>query len=163
MTPTKISIDPTQLDRAKTLIAESFTAATEELASLVRIPGIAWEAFEPKNLDLSAETIAKLFRDTGVFEIVEVRRAAIDGKPGSPAVVARRAARNGKPQILLYAHHDVQPPGDDTAWMTAPFEPVIKDGRMYGRGAADDKAGDDKPKQDNGGAQIVRLDAFRKK
>ena len=141
MTPTKISIDPTQLDRAKTLIAESFTAATEELASLVRIPGIAWEAFEPKNLDLSAETIAKLFRDTGVFEIVEVRRAAIDGKPGSPAVVARRAARNGKPQILLYAHHDVQPPGDDTAWMTAPFEPVIKDGRMYGRGAADDKAG----------------------
>jgi acetylornithine deacetylase/succinyl-diaminopimelate desuccinylase-like protein len=141
MTTSPISIDQAQLDQAKKLVDERFTTATDELAALVRIPGIAWEAFEPKNLEHSAETIAQLFRDTGVFEIVEVRRASIDGKPGSPAVVARRAARNGKPQILLYAHHDVQPPGDDSAWLTSPFEPVIKEGRMYGRGAADDKAG----------------------
>lgn len=141
MTTPQISIDPTQLETARKLIEAGFDEATKELEGLVRIPGIAWDAFDPKNLELSAETIAKLFRDTGVFEIVEVRRASIDGKPGSPAVVARRAARNGKPQILLYAHHDVQPPGDETAWETTPFEPVIKDGRMYGRGAADDKAG----------------------
>ena len=141
MTTPEISIDPTQLEQAKKLIDAGFDAATKELEHLVRIPGIAWEAFDSKNLDLSAETIAKLFRDTGVFELVEVRRASIDGKPGSPAVVARRAARNGKPQILLYAHHDVQPPGDETVWETSPFEPVTKDGRMYGRGAADDKAG----------------------
>lgn len=141
MVTPQISIDPTQLDQAKKLIDAGFDAATKELEDLVRIPGIAWEAFDAKNLELSAETIAKLFRDTGVFEVVEVRRASIDGKPGSPAVVARRAARNGKPQILLYAHHDVQPPGDETAWETTPFEPVTKDGRMYGRGAADDKAG----------------------
>ncbi|MFM6965935.1 MAG: dipeptidase [Rhodoluna sp.] len=141
MTPSQISIDPTQFEQAKKLVDASFDAATEELATLVRIPGIAWEAFDAKNLEVSAETIAALFRETGVFETVEVRRASIDGKPGSPAVVARRAARNGKPQILLYAHHDVQPPGDDQAWETTPFEPVIKNGRMYGRGAADDKAG----------------------
>jgi acetylornithine deacetylase/succinyl-diaminopimelate desuccinylase-like protein len=141
MTTPKISIDPTQLDRAKKLIEIGFEDATRELEHLVRIPGIAWEAFDANNLELSAETIAGLFRDTGVFEIVEVRRASINGKPGSPAVVARRAARNGKPQILLYAHHDVQPPGDEADWQTTPFEPVIKDGRMYGRGAADDKAG----------------------
>jgi len=141
MTTPQISIDPTQLEQARKLIEAGFDEATKELEGLVRIPGIAWDAFDPKNLELSAETIAKLFRDTGVFEIVEVRRASIDGKPGSPAVVARRAARNGKPQILLYAHHDVQPPGDETAWETTPFEPVVKNGRMYGRGAADDKAG----------------------
>ena len=141
MTTSPISIDPTQLEQAKKLIDAGFHSATKELEDLVRIPGIAWEAFDAKNLEHSAETIAKLFRDTGVFEVVEVRRASIDGKPGSPAVVARRAARNGKPQILLYAHHDVQPPGDETAWETTPFEPVTKDGRMYGRGAADDKAG----------------------
>ena len=141
MTTSPISIDPTHLDRAKKLIDAGFDSATKELEDLVRIPGIAWEAFDAKNLEHSAETIAKLFRDTGVFEVVEVRRASIDGKPGSPAVVARRAARSGKPQILLYAHHDVQPPGDETAWETTPFEPVTKDGRMYGRGAADDKAG----------------------
>ena len=112
MTTPQISIDPTQLDKAKKLIDAGFDDATKELEHLVRIPGIAWEAFDSKNLELSAETIANLFRETGVFELVEVRRASIDGKPGSPAVVAHRAARNGKPQILLYAHHDVQPPGD---------------------------------------------------
>jgi acetylornithine deacetylase/succinyl-diaminopimelate desuccinylase-like protein len=141
MTPSPISIDSAQIEHAKKLVDANFDAATEELAQLVRIPGIAWEAFDANNLELSAQTIAGLFEDTGVFEVVEVRRASIDGKPGSPAVVARRAARNGKPQILLYAHHDVQPPGDEAAWLTTPFEPVIKDGRMYGRGAADDKAG----------------------
>jgi acetylornithine deacetylase/succinyl-diaminopimelate desuccinylase-like protein len=141
MTPTPISIDAAQLAQAKTLIDANFGAATDELAALVRIPGIAWDAFDANNLELSAEAIAKLFKDTGVFELVEIRRATVNGKVGSPAVVARRAARNGKPQILLYAHHDVQPPGDEQVWQTSPFEPVIKDGRMYGRGAADDKAG----------------------
>ena len=83
MTTSPISIDPTQLEQAKKLIDAGFTSATKELEDLVRIPGIAWEAFDAKNLELSAETIAKLFRDTGVFEVVEVRRASIDGKPGS--------------------------------------------------------------------------------
>ena len=72
MTTSSISIDPSQLSQAKKLVDDRFNAATDELATLVRIPGIAWEAFEPKNLELSAETIAQLFREIGVFEIVEV-------------------------------------------------------------------------------------------
>ena len=123
----------------------AFPAAVGTLGDLVRIPGIAWDAFDPENLVRSANAVADLLRGTGVFDFVEIRRAPVAAeygdKLGAPAVVARRAAKNGAPQVLLYAHHDVQPPGDATIWKTPEFQPTIVDGRMYGRGAADDKAG----------------------
>lgn len=125
----------------KEKVDAAFPVALANLGDLVRIPGIAWEAFDPQQLELSAEAVAELFRATGVFELVEIRRAEAHGKVGAPAVVARRAARNGRPQILLYAHHDVQPPGDLSVWNTPEFQPTLVDGRIFGRGAADDKAG----------------------
>ena len=93
MTTPEISIDPTQLEQAKKLIDAGFDAATKELEHLVRIPGIAWEAFDSKNLDLSAETIAKLFRDTGVFELVEVRRDQVLERDERVPVADRLEAR----------------------------------------------------------------------
>lgn len=133
---------PAQLiEQAEESVSRAFPKAVGTLGQLVRIPGIAWDAFDANNLELSANTVADLFRATGAFELVEVRRASHEGKVGAPAVIARRAAKNGAPQILLYAHHDVQPPGDESQWKTPPFEPTAIDGRIYGRGAADDKAG----------------------
>lgn len=128
-------------DSVKQEIQNSFADLKQQLVELARIPGIAWDAFDAKQLEVSAQSVAKLFTETGVFDTVQILRSSANGKAGAPAVVARRAAKNGKPQILLYAHHDVQPPGDESAWNSEPFEPVEINGRLFGRGAADDKAG----------------------
>lgn len=124
-------------------VAAGIPTALADLGSLVRIPSIAWPAFDQTRLQRSAEAVAALAESTGVFESVQVARAAIPGTDefGQPAVLATRAARRGRPTVLLYAHHDVQPPGDEALWETPPFEPTVRGGRLYGRGAADDKAG----------------------
>lgn len=137
-----LPISETDLDAARSFTKQALPEALEVLSKLVSIPGIAWDAFDPSELDKSAEAVAGLLRDSEVFESVEILRSATPaGTLGAPAVVATRAARNSRPTILLYAHHDVQPPGSDELWDTEPFKTQIREGRMYGRGAADDKAG----------------------
>ena len=127
--------------KAKLEIEQNFSGLLDELIALAKIPGIAWEAFDAQELERSAQAVAGLLQGTGVFDFVEIRRSSVNSIPGAPAVVARRQAKNGAPQILLYAHHDVQPPGDAEVWKTPAFEPTQINGRLYGRGAADDKAG----------------------
>ncbi|MFY1595888.1 dipeptidase [Micromonospora sp. WMMD737] len=105
-----------------------------DLERLVRIPGIAFEGFDHSHVERSAEAVAELVRGCGLD--VKIVRSG-----GQPAVIGRKAAPPGAPTVLLYAHHDVQPVGDLTLWESDPFEPVERDGRLYGRGAADDKAG----------------------
>ena len=128
-------------DELRRSIDRAFGATVAHLKDLVSIPGIAWPSFNPEHLDRSAQAVAELLRSTGVDDVQILRCDKEDGTPGGPAVVARRTASAGKPTILLYAHHDVQPPGDPALWDTEPFTAVEKDGRLYGRGAADDKAG----------------------
>ncbi len=124
-------------------VAASMPTAVATLSDLVRIPSVSWDGFDPDEVARSAEEVARLARETGVFERVDVLRVPIGdtGRLGLPAVLARRPARAGRPTILLYAHHDVQPPGEDDDWDSRPFEPTLRGDRLYGRGAADDKAG----------------------
>lgn len=118
-------------------------AALADLGSLVRIPSIAFPGFDRAEVQRSAEAVKTLVEGLGIFERVEIATAVVPetGEEGMPAVLATRPARNGRPTILLYAHHDVQPVGDESLWESPPFEPTLRDGRIYGRGAADDKAG----------------------
>lgn len=135
--------DQTRQDAVRDAAASGIPSALADLGTLVRIPSIAFPGFDHAEVQRSAEAVADLVRGTGLFETVDIRRSAIPGTDelGQPAVIAKRAARNGKPTILLYAHHDVQPVGDEALWDSPPFEPTLRNGRIYGRGAADDKAG----------------------
>lgn len=121
----------------------SVPAALADLGRLVRIPSIAFPGFPRAEVERSAEAVKELLDGLDFFDRVEIKTATIPetGEEGMPAVLASRAARNGRPTILLYAHHDVQPVGDESLWQSPPFEPTVRDGRLYGRGAADDKAG----------------------
>lgn len=117
-------------------VAAGMPGVRADLERLVRIPGIAFDGFDFEPLHRSAETVAELFRAAGVTN-ARVERIG----DGHPAVVGRRPAPAGAPTVLLYAHHDVQPIGEPSLWDSDPFEPVERHGRLYGRGAADDKAG----------------------
>lgn len=122
-------------------VHDDFEQTVSALIELAKIPGIAWAAFDQTQLDRSAEAVAALIREVGLDDVQILRENKDDGSPGGPAVVARKLAAPGKPTILLYAHHDVQPPGEESLWNSEPFQPVRKDGRLWGRGVADDKAG----------------------
>jgi acetylornithine deacetylase/succinyl-diaminopimelate desuccinylase-like protein len=132
-----------QIEQFREAVQSGFPSAVADLSQLVRIPSVAWKGFDHAQVARSAEAVKALFEGLDVFDKVSVSQAPIGDSDdlGQPAVLATRAAKNGKPTILLYAHHDVQPVGDEAEWESSPFEPTVRGDRLYGRGAADDKAG----------------------
>lgn len=118
----------------RTAVQRELPGVRADLERLVRIPSIAFPDFDHSYVERSAEATAELLRGCGL----SVRVVASGGQP---AVIGRRPAPPGAPTVLLYAHHDVQPIGDADRWHSDPFSPTERDGRLYGRGTADDKAG----------------------
>jgi len=112
-----------------------------DLEALVRIPSVSAASYDQARVAESAEAVAGLLRGAGLDDVRVLSAPRPDGTPGAPAVVARRPAPAGAPTVLLYAHHDVQPPGTDGGWTSPAFEPTERGGRLYARGASDDKAG----------------------
>jgi acetylornithine deacetylase/succinyl-diaminopimelate desuccinylase-like protein len=110
--------------------------ARRELDDLVRIPSISADPAHADDVHASADAVAALMRDSGLDEVHQI---TIDGSP--PYVVGEWTGARDAPTVLLYAHHDVQPPGYVDRWSGDPFEPREVDGRLFGRGTADDKAG----------------------
>jgi len=109
----------------------------DELLALSRIPSVSAEGFPPEEVARCAEAVAALLSDVGL-EHVEV----LELEGAHPYVVGDwLSAGQDRPTLLLYAHYDVQPPGRPDRWKSPAFEPTLRDGRIYGRGVVDDKAG----------------------
>jgi acetylornithine deacetylase/succinyl-diaminopimelate desuccinylase-like protein len=116
-------------------VREVLPSVRRDLEDLVRIESVWADPARRPEVQRSAQLTADLLSQAGFPDV------QIVAEGGAPAVIARYPAPDGAPTVLLYAHHDVQPEGDATQWASPPFEPTERDGRLYGRGSADDKAG----------------------
>ena len=123
-------------DDLKAKTASLMPQLRAELEKLVRLPSVAFEGFPDEPVEQAGAAVAELMTAAGLpaVRMVDIARAP-------QAVFGARPAQPGAPTVLLYAHYDVQPAGEDSAWKSPPFEPTERAGRLYGRGAADDKSG----------------------
>lgn len=118
-------------------VADLMPDVVERLESLVRIPSVAFPGFDPAPVHEMGAAVVELFEAAGAHGV-----ELVDVPGGYPCVFADLPGPAGSPTVLLYAHYDVQPAPKSQGWSTEPFEPVTgDDGRIYGRGAADDKSG----------------------
>ncbi|MEA2580841.1 MAG: hypothetical protein QOE83_1733 [Actinomycetota bacterium] len=120
----------------KARIAHGMPQTMDELSRLVKIPSRGYPGYDPADVRASAEATREILMAAGVGNA-----RLLELKGGHPAVFGQVDGPAGAPTVLLYAHHDVQPEGPSDGWTTPPFEPTLRDGRLFGRGAADDKSG----------------------
>jgi acetylornithine deacetylase/succinyl-diaminopimelate desuccinylase-like protein len=123
-------------DNLRATVRDLMPALRADLEDLVRIQSVSADPARTAEVWRCADAVADLFRAEG-FADVDI----VSANGGGPAVLGHKPGPEGAPTVLLYAHHDVQPENDHADWDSPPFEPTERNGRLYGRGAADDKAG----------------------
>ena len=131
-----MSLDDSGPGELASAVRRVIPSVRASLDRLVRIPSVSADPAAAPQLEASAREVAAQLRQAGLPNVDVV---TVPG--GQPAVLGWRPGPPGAPTVLLYAHHDVQPAGDRAAWDSDPFQPQERGGRLYGRGAADDKAG----------------------
>jgi acetylornithine deacetylase/succinyl-diaminopimelate desuccinylase-like protein len=125
-------------DDLRRAVSDGMPRTSADLERLVRIPSIAFPDYDPAPVHASAVATAEILEAAGLRD---VRVLELPDGVDHPAAFGELPAPEGAPTILLYAHHDVQPEGPLEEWDSPPFDPVVRDGRMYGRGTSDDKCG----------------------
>jgi len=114
-------------------LAKNRTRFLDELKTLVSFPSVSTQPAHDRDVRACAEWVLNHFRKIGL-------RATLHKTTGHPIVVARsHASRSDAPTVLIYGHYDVQPPEPFELWKTPPFQAVVRGGKLFGRGASDNK------------------------
>ncbi|MFN2437878.1 MAG: M20/M25/M40 family metallo-hydrolase, partial [Chitinophagaceae bacterium] len=104
-----------------------------EMLDLLRIPSVSAKSEHKKDMQSCAMAVRQSLLDAGAD------KAEVMDTAGHPVVYGEKMMDSSKPTVLVYGHYDVQPAEPLELWDSGPFDPVIKDGKIYARGSADDK------------------------
>ena len=121
------------MEDIKKYIEDNKQRFLDELFELIRIPSISSEREHKDDMEKMAETLKQKLLDAGA-DIAEVLPT-----DGNPVVYGEKTVASNKPTVLVYGHYDVMPVDPLNKWDSKPFEPEIRDGKIYARGADDDK------------------------
>src|SRR6056297_615731 len=105
----------------------------EQLFDLLRIPSVSTDSIHKPDVKKAGEFLKNQLSSIGLDKVTLHETA------GHPIVTAEKCPHENQPTVLIYGHYDVQPPDPENLWDTPPFEPTIKDNRVYARGSSDDK------------------------
>ncbi len=122
------------MDKVVAAIGNNAARYIDEMVELLKIPSISADSSRNADTRRAGEWIAAKLEATGIENVKLIETG------GHPVVYGDWLHAEGKPTILVYGHYDVQPVDPLELWYSPPFEPVIKDGNIYGRGTSDDKA-----------------------
>ena len=129
-----------QKDELSAKVDQVFESQLDFLRELVAIESVSSDPTKVGEMQKGARFVAEAFKSLGMdTKICDAPKP--DGEPGAPAVIAKKHADGAAPTVLLYAHYDVQPPGDGAGWDSPPFQAEVRGERIYGRGTSDDGAG----------------------
>lgn len=121
------------MEQTRTYISENQDRFIAELIDFLKIPSISADSAYKADVNRAADWLVE---QIGLLEMDRIEKYST---PGHPIVFAEKFVGDDKPTILVYGHYDVQPPDPLDLWHSPPFEPVIKNGNIYARGACDDK------------------------
>src|SRR5690625_3766851 len=121
------------MSKIQKFIDSNIDSFQEELFELLRIPSVSTDSRHKEDVKKAGEFLAAQLTAIGLDKVT------LHETPGHPILTAEKCPHPDKPTVLIYGHFDVQPPEPLELWKTPPFEPTVKDGRVYARGSSDDK------------------------